>query len=37
MPWRDLEVLYRGGHRHELTQAEADELSAAGYSDYITN
>lgn len=30
-----LEVFYRGGHRHVLTRAEADELSAAGFSDYI--
>lgn len=39
VPDRDLieglEVLYRGGHEYELTEAEDAELSAAGFSDYI--
>jgi hypothetical protein len=30
-----LEVLYRGGFDHTLTRDEADELIAAGFSDYI--
>lgn len=27
---------YRGGYVHTITQAEADELTAAGYGDFIT-
>lgn len=29
------QVVYLGGHVHEITDAEATELTAAGYGDYI--
>lgn len=40
--WRDLEqpnnalVAYHGGHTYEITQQEADDLTAAGYGAFIT-
>lgn len=31
-----VDITYHGGHEHTITQAEADDLIAAGYGDYIT-
>lgn len=32
----DAIITYYGGHTTEITQAEADDLTEAGYGDYIT-
>lgn len=29
-------ITYHGGHVHTITQQEADDLTEAGYGDYIT-
>ena len=33
---RDATELYYGGHRHVVSEATADDLTAAGYGDFIT-
>lgn len=30
-----VEKIYHGGHEHDVTAAEVDDLTAAGYGDYI--
>lgn len=32
----DIAITYYGGHITEITQAEADDLTEAGYGDFIT-